>query len=63
MPPADKEKALRTAFLSVTMKPSDRARVSIAAERDGRSVSAWVERLIVAELDRLDAERKKKKPG
>ena len=55
------EKELRTAFLSVTMRPSDRERVSAAAQADDRSDSAWSERALLAELDRLDAERKKKK--
>lgn len=56
---ADKEN--RTAFLSVTMRPSDRERVTAAAEADRRSDSAWVEQLVVAELDRLDGVAKKKK--
>lgn len=56
---ADKEN--RTAFLSVTMRPSDRERVTVAAEADRRSDSAWVEQLVVAELDRMDGVAKKKK--
>lgn len=56
---ADKEN--RTAFLSVTMRPSDRERVTAAAEADSRSDSAWSEMVIIAELDRLDGITKKKK--
>ncbi len=47
----------RTAFLSVTMRPSDRERVTEAAQADSRSDSAWAEMVILAELDR--AKRKK----
>ncbi len=55
---ADKEN--RTAFLSVTMRPSDRERVTAAAEADSRSDSAWSEMVIIAELDRLESGKKKK---
>lgn len=50
----------RSAFLSVTMRPSDRERVSAAAQADARSDSAWAERILLAELDRMDGARKKK---
>ena len=49
----------RSAFLSVTMRPSDRERVSAAASADNRSDSAWSEMVILAELDRLGGRRKK----
>jgi hypothetical protein len=55
------EKELRTAFLSVTMRPKDVERIVAASQADDRSKSAWAERVLLAELDRLDAERKKKK--
>lgn len=55
---ADKEN--RTAFLSVTMRPSDRERVTAAAEADSRTDSAWSEMVILAELDRVESGKKKK---
>ena len=54
------DKENRTAFLSVTMRPSDRERVTAAAEADSRSDSAWSEMVILAELDRLESGKKKK---
>ncbi len=48
----------RTAFLSVTMRPSDRERVTEAASEDGRSDSAWAERILLAELDRASKKKK-----
>lgn len=55
------EKELRSAFLSITMRPSDRERVSAAAQADDRSDSSWAERTLLAELDRMDGVKAKKK--
>lgn len=53
----------RTAFLSVTLRPDDRERVTRAAKKAYTSDSNWAAALLVAELDRLDRRRRKKKGG
>jgi hypothetical protein len=52
MAKAKPERELKTALLVLRIKPSARAMAEVVAERQGRSLSNYVERLIVADSER-----------
>jgi predicted HicB family RNase H-like nuclease len=49
--------ALRTAAIRVRMKPSVKAMAEQLAQKDGRSLADWIERLIAAEATRRDGKK------
>ena len=49
--------ALRTTAIRVRMKPSVKAMAEQLAQREGRSLSDWLERLIAAEKARRDGKK------
>ncbi len=45
----------RTASIGIRVEPALKAQIEAAAKSDGRTVAQWIERLIVRELQLVDA--------